>query len=184
MFRSVWKAGVGIVALGCMLLTAQGSPSQNPARTVLVEVLRNSWDVGRDETLVYLRVYSDGFAEAHSMRKIDFRNIQFLSKQLPGDELASLKKLLSDPATGELGPEYSRYWGNKDFGYKYEIVISDGPVKHIELENFQPFLARQKGKPYPKQLEKLGCAIWKLREEVSGEPLEHNWLKGCKDLGY
>jgi hypothetical protein len=88
-----------------------------------MEVLRNSWDVERDETLVYLRVYSDGFAEAHSMRKIDFRNIQFLSKQLPGDELAALKKLLSDPATGQLAPEYSRFWGNKDFGYKYDIVI-------------------------------------------------------------
>ena len=148
-----------------------------------MEVLLNSWDVEREETLVYLRVYSDGLAEAHSMRKVDFRNIQFLSKQLPGDELASLKNLLSDPATGQLAPEYSRYWGNKDFGYRYDIVISD-PVKHIELESFQPFLARQKGKPYPKQLEKLGCAIWKLREEVSGEPLEKNWLKGCQEFGY
>jgi hypothetical protein len=184
MSRTVWKAGVGIAVLGCMLLTVQGSPSQNPARTVLVEVLRNSWDVERDETLVYVRVYSDGFAEAHSMRKIDFRNIQFLSKQLPSEELASLTKLLSEPATGELAPEYSRYWGNKDFGYKYDIAISNAPAKHIELENFQPFLARQKGKPYPKQLEKLGCAIWKLRAEVSGEPLEHNWLKGCAELGY
>jgi len=184
MFRTVWKAGVGIAALGCMLLTVQGIPPQTPARTALVEVLRNSWDVERDETLVYLRVYSDGFAEAHSMRKIDFRNIQFLSKQLPNDELVSLKKLLSDPATGHLAPEYSRYWGNKDFGYKYDIVISNDPGKHIELENFQPFLARRRGKPYPKQLEKLGCAIWKLREGVTGEPLEHNWLKGCAELGY
>jgi hypothetical protein len=167
-----------------MLFTVRGTPFQSPARTVLLEVLRSSWDVERDETLVYLRVYSDGFAEAHSMRKIDFRNIQFLSKQLSGDELASLKKLLSDPAIGQLAPEYSRYWGNKDFGYKYDVVISDGPVKHIELENFQPFLARQRGKPYPKQLEKLGCTIWKFREEVSGEPLEHNWLKGCAELGY
>ena len=89
-----------------------------------MEVLRNSWDVERDETPICFRVYSDGFAEAHSMRKIDFRNIQFLTKQLPGDELASLTKLLSDPATGH------------------------------------------------------------LREEVSGEPLEKNWLKGCQEFGY
>jgi len=50
--------------------------------------------------------------------------------------------------------------------------------------NFDPFLARKQGKPYPKQLEKLGCSIWKLRAEVSAEPLEKDWLKGCSELGY
>ena len=184
MFRTIWKVGGRIALFGCILFIVQGASSQDSARTVLLEVLRTSWDVGRDETLVYLRVYSDGFAEVHSMRKIDFRNVQFLSKQLPNDELASLKTLLSDPAIAGLEPAYSRYWGNKDFGYKYDVTILNAPAKHIELENFQPFLARQKGKPYPKELEKLGCAIWKLRAEVSSEPLEHNWLKGCAGLGY
>jgi hypothetical protein len=184
MFTTIWKAGVRIALFGCILFSVQGASSQDSGRTLLLEVLRTSWDVGRDETLIYLRVYSDGFAEVHSMRKVDFRSIQFLSKQLPNDELSSLKKLLSDPAIDQLEPEYSRYWGNRDFGYKYDVAISNRSVKHIQLENFQPFLARQKGKPYPKELEKLGCAIWKLRAEVSDEPLEHNWLKGCAGLGY
>jgi hypothetical protein len=54
----------------------------------------------------------------------------------------------------------------------------------IELENFQPFAARKQNKPYPPQLENLGCMIWKIRIEVTGEPLEKDWLRGCADLGY
>ncbi|MGH9732291.1 MAG: hypothetical protein ACRD4A_11355 [Candidatus Acidiferrales bacterium] len=167
-----------------VLLFAGQLRPQNPTRTVLLEVIRNSWDVQRNETLVYLRVYSDGFAEAHPMKKVDFRNIEFERKQLSNQELATLSSLLASRDTAQLLPKYSRYWGNKDFGYKYDITIP-GPIrKQLELVNFQPFLARKEGKPYPKQLEKLGCLVWKLRVEVSGEPLEKNWLKGCAELGY
>ena len=119
------------------------------------------------------------------MRKVDFRNIEFKSRQLPDDELASLRKLLTDPATAALAPKYLRHWGDKDFGHKWDITISkDSEKKLIELENFQPFLARKLGKPYPRQLEKLGCSTWKLRVEVTGEPLERQWLRGCQELGY
>lgn len=99
--------------------------------------------------------------------------------------LTALRNLLTDPATAKIAPEDSRYWGNKDFGDKYKITIS-GPSQPqgIELVNFQPFLARKQGKPYPKQVEKLGCTIWRLRAEVSGESLEKNWLTGCTELGY
>ena len=96
----------------------------------------------------------------------------------------ALRNLLTDPATVQLLPEYSRYWGNVDFGYEYDVTISGNSVKKIILGNFQPFLARKNGKPYPQQLEKLGCSIWKLRAKVTGEALEKNWLTGCAELGY
>jgi hypothetical protein len=158
--------------------------NQVPARTVLLDVVRSSWDAERNETLVYLRVYSDGFAEVHPMRNVDFRDVRFITKQLSLDELGALKHLLSEPATMQLQPEYSRNWGNTDFGYKYAVTISGRSQKQVELVNFQPFLARKEGKPYPEQLERLGCSIWKLRAEVSGERLEKNWLQGCVELGY
>lgn len=183
MTASVRSCCIGMMVLVSVLLVTRGTARQVSSRSVLLEVIRNSWNVERDETLVYVRVYSDGFAEAHSMKKVDFRDIQLSTKQLPSDELAALNNMLSDPATGQLDPKYSRYWGNKDFGYKYIVVISGGH-KQIELGNFQPSLARKEAKPYPKQVEKLGCLIWKLRAEVSGEPLERNWLKWCSELGY
>lgn len=174
----------GIAAMACALPVAHVVPSQNGTRAVLLEVVRNSQDAERNETLVYLRVYSDGFAEAHPMTKVDFRDLHFVTKKLSADQLALLKLLLFEPATTQLQPAYSRYWGNKDFGYKYTVTIYGQPQKELELINFQPFLARKEGKPYPKQLERLGCSIWRLRAEVSGEPLEKDWVKGCAELGY
>jgi hypothetical protein len=130
-------------------------------------------------------VYADGLAEVHPMKTVDFRNIGFKRKQLSRVEYADLKSLLTDLATEQLKPQYAAYWGNKDFGYKYDVTIfGPGREQSIDLENFQPFLAREKGKPYPEQVEKLGCAIWKLRAEVSNEPLEKDWLAGCTKLGY
>jgi hypothetical protein len=184
MRTGTWRLIAAISAIACVITIAPAMGGQVAARTVLLEVVRNSWDVERVETLVYLRVYSDGFAEAHPMRKVDFRDIEYKKKNLPGDELGLLKILLNDPATKGLLPQYSSFWGNKDFGYKFDVTISSLSYKHIELVNFQPFLARNEGKPYPAQLERVGCSIWKLRAEVSGEALEKDWLKGCADLGY
>lgn len=167
-----------------LLAAIQTAPKKNSERGPLLEVVRASWSVERDETLLYLRVYSDGFAEADPMRQVDFRNLKLKTKQLSSGELEALSTVLSDAETSRLLREYSSFWGNKDFGYRYEITIAGLSPKQITLVNFQPFLARKEGKPYPKQLEKLGCLVWKLRTEVSGEPLEKDWLKGCSELGY
>jgi hypothetical protein len=173
-----------IVLASALLAVAQTAPKAGSERTPLLEVVRMSWTVERDETLLYVRVYSDGFAEADPMKQVDFRHLKLKEKQLSSDELTALTSLLGDPETAKLLPEYSSFWGNKDFGYRYEITISGSSRKQLQLVNFQPFLARKEGKPYPKQLEKLGCFVWKLRAEVSGEPLEKDWLKGCTELGY
>ena len=182
MLSSFLKCFAVIVSSAGVLVFAQESPQQSPPKTVLLEVVRSSWDAQRSETLVYLRVYSDGIAEAHPMKKVDFRNIKFKKKQLSDSEFAALKKLLTDTATGKLQPEYAWYWGNKDYGYRYDITIFDS--SRIALVNFQPFLRRKEGKSSPPQLEKFGCTVWKLRAEVSDEPLEKDWLAGCAKLGY
>jgi hypothetical protein len=53
-----------------------------------------------------------------------------------------------------LDVKYERYWGNIDFGQKWQITIAQGRIqKSMVLENFQPFLARAKKKPYPLNLK-------------------------------
>jgi len=165
-------------------LALQSLPETASKKQILLDVIRQSSDIEREETLVYLRVYTDGLAEAHPMRKVDFRNLEMKRKQLPKAEFEVLSRLLSEPATSQLLPAYSRFWGNKDFGSKLQITISNRTQQKLELINFQPFLARKTGQPYPQQVEKVGCEIWKLRYEVSEERLEKDWLKGCSQLGY
>ena len=178
-----WWCAVMVSALSIAGVAQVSQPKTS--HTVLLEVIRKSWNLERNETLVYLRVYSDGLAEAHSTREVDFRNIVLRSKQISASELEDARKLLTEPATGALAKRYVRYWGNKDFGYEYRVSnVASEKKQVIELENFQPFAARKQDKPYPSQLEKLGCMIWKIRIEVTGEPLEKDWLRGCADLGY
>jgi len=87
MLPFVLRCSGAVVSLACALVFAQEPAQQSSPRTVLLEVIRTSWDAQRNETLVYLRVYSDGFAEAHPMWKVDFRNIEFEKKQLPSKSL-------------------------------------------------------------------------------------------------
>jgi hypothetical protein len=94
-------------------------------------------------------------------------------------------KRLGSSNVQHLDAKYERYWGNIDFGQKWQITIAQGgSQKSMVLENFQPFLARAKKKPYPAELERLGCLVWDLRTKVTGEPLEQNYGAGCRKLGY
>lgn len=170
-----------LLSLTIPKLAAQQESSKSP----LLEVILTTYDVSRTETLVYLRVFSDGHAEAHSMRQVDFRNLALKQAQVSPTELATLSEFLTSSKTQQLAPKYERYWGNIDFGQTWEITIGQGETKKsIILENFQPFLARTRKKPYPAELEKLGCLIWELRTKVTGEPLERNYVAGCQKLGY
>jgi len=159
--------------------------SQEPQKTQLLEVVVTTSDVSRTETLVYLRVFSDGSAEAHPTRKVDFRNLVLKQAQIPSSEMAELQKLLTPSRMQNWDSRYERNWGNIDFGDEWEITVGQGSDKKaITLVNFRPFLARDKKKPYPRDIEKLGCTVWELRAEVLNEPLEKDYASGCKNWGY
>ena len=120
------------------------------------------------------------------MREVDFRTLALRKAQISPSELGTLREFLRSSKVQHLDPEYNRYWGSvEDFGQTWQITIagSDGK-KSIVLHNFQPFYARAKKKPYPAEVEKLGCVIWELRTKVTGEPLERNYVAGCRELGY
>jgi hypothetical protein len=175
--------------LACLVFLFLSGPkpvtSQESRPALLVEVILKTYGVSRTEALVYLRVFSDGSAEAHSMRDVDFRSLALKRVQISPSELTTLREFLSSSKVQHLDPKYERYWGNIDFGYEWQITVAaNDQRKSIVLENFQPFLARTKKKPYPAELEKLGCLIWDLRTEVTGEPLEKDWVAGCRQLGY
>jgi hypothetical protein len=159
--------------------------SQDSEKVQLLEVVVTTNDAARTETLIYLRVFSDGSAEAHPTRKVDFRNLVLKQAQIPSPKMVKLQEFLSPVRTQSWDSTYERFWGNKDFGDKWAITIGQGrEKKEITLVNFRPFLAREKKKPYPTDIEKLGCTVWELRESVLDEPLERNYIKGCKDWGY
>jgi hypothetical protein len=158
---------------------------QESERNLLIEVILTTSDNHRTETLVYLRVFSNGFAEAHPTHEVDFRTLALKQGQIPPKELANLREIVSPSRTRDLASKYERYWGNIDFGNQWEITIGQGNGKKtITLVNFQPFLARSKKQPYPAEIENLGCMIWELRRNVFNEPLDKDYIRGCREWGY
>jgi len=89
---------------------------QESQKSLLLEVILRTYDVSRTETLVYLRVFSDGSAEAHPMREVDFRTLALKRAQISSSDLATLRALLSSPKAQHLDPQYNRYWGTKILG--------------------------------------------------------------------
>jgi hypothetical protein len=158
---------------------------QPPSRTLLLEAIATTFDIHRTETLVYLRVYSDGSAEAHPTHEVDFRTLALKQAQIPASEMAKLSELLSSPKIRALNDEYDRSWGAVDFSTKLAITVSqEQNRKTITLVNFQPFLARRKKQPYPVEIEKLGCIICELRTNVFKEPPDKDYVRGCQEWGY
>jgi hypothetical protein len=159
--------------------------AQQPSRTRLLDVIATTSDIHRTETLVYLRVYSDGSAEAHPTHQVDFRTLALKYSQIPAPEMARLRELLSSPKIAALHDEYDRNWGAVDFSSKLVMTVSQEPNrKTITLVNFQPFLARHKKQPYPAEIEKLGCIVWELRTNVFNEPADKDYVRGCREWGY
>jgi hypothetical protein len=53
---------------------------------------------------------------------------------------------------------------------EWDIKVPNGWHKQkIKVLNFSPASARKKNQPYPPALLKLGCLIWKLRNDVFGD---------------
>ena len=159
--------------------------AQQPRKTSLLDAIATTSDIHRTETLVYLRIYSDGFAEAHPTHEVDFRTLALKQAQIPAPELGRLKELLASPKFRTLSDEYERNWGAVDFSAKLVITVGqDQNRKTITLINFQPFLARGRKQPYPVEIEKLGCIIWELRTNVFKEPPDKDYVRGCQQWGY
>jgi hypothetical protein len=175
-----------VIAMAVAAVLLGGEVSGHEARKdVLLEVVQTTNDIHRSETLVYVRILSDGLGEAHSTQEVDFRKIDLKSKRIGEEELNKLREILNEKATADLDSHYERFWGAKDFRTEWQItLLENGSSRSISLVNFQPFLARRRHEDYPRQLERLGCMIWLLRTEVTGEGLEKNYLEGCGTLGF
>ena len=173
------------LSLLLFLTLSSPSASQESGRNLVLDVILTTSDNHRTETLVYLRVFSDGFAEAHPMHEVDFRTLALKKAQIPDSDLARLRELLNPSNIHGLDNKYERHWGAIDFTTQLEVTIGQGEDrKTITLVNFQPFLARSKKQPYPAEIEKLGCMIWGLRRNVFNEPLDKDYLRGCREWGY
>ncbi len=177
-----WRALLSLLLV--LTVTGTAGPQETP-RSLLIEVILKTHDIQRTETLVYVRVFSDGSAEAHPSYEVDFRTLSLKHAQIPSADMAELREILSPRNTQGLESKYDRFWGNKDFGNEWDVTIGEGESKKtIIITNFQPFLAHSRKQPYPAEIEKIGCIVWEIRRNVFNEPLGRDYIRGCREWGY
>ena len=106
-----------------LLIFPRSVVAQQSDRHLLLDVILTTQDIQRTETLVYLRVYSDGLAETHPTHEVDFRTLALKQAQIPAADLARLHDLLTPSTIQSLNAEYERNWGAPDFSTK--LVMKD-----------------------------------------------------------
>lgn len=171
-----------LLAFAAVSIEASIAKSNSHA-TLILEVITTHFTVGREIPSVYLRVYSDGSAECHTFRFAGHETEQVKREKLASGEMQSLEAALDDPTLPNVGRKYVPMrpvidswmeWGiNVPHGWqarKIDIEVDDFALA-IEAFDITPEPERQKLQSYPRPLLKLGCAIWKIRNQVFGDEI-------------
>ena len=166
--------GFLILLLGaCFLVDVSGQTSQavrksSEPRALILEVINRHFTVGEKIPSTYLRIYSDGTAECHTLKYWDEPDVA-KTKSLPIEEFNQLKALLEQPDLLNVKHRYERMYAVMDSWMEWTIKI-DHPSgeQSFEVSGFSPSSAKTSRQPYPEALTKLGCSIRKIRTEVYG----------------
>ena len=179
----LWIVSIGIAILGWFYLSQScsdensasavsygtfGQQSSSSAKSIL-EVINRHFTVGRKIRSVYLRIYSDGMAECHTEKYWDEPDI-VKHKTLDPGELQRLQAVLDNPELLHANKKYGLMAPVLDSWMEWDIRVPHGwHAQKIKVLNFSPASARNSNQAYPPAVLKLGCSIWKLRNEVYGD---------------
>jgi hypothetical protein len=167
------RALIALLVSGAVSLGVPGAKS-SPSAKLILEVMNRHFTVGRKIRSVYLRVYSDGTAECHTVKYTgdatdDGPDIVKQKTLAPGD-LQNLEAVLQNPELLHVKRKYGLMDWVVDSWMEWDIKVPHGwHVERVKVLNFSPASAREKKQPYPSALLKLGCLIWKVRNDVYGD---------------
>ena len=137
-----------------------------PSSKVILEVINRHFTVGKKIPSVYLRVFSDGFAECHTEKYWDEPDT-VKKKALSHEDFEQLKALLGQPELLSVNPRDELVAPVIDSWMEWTIKVPHGgTVQQIEVANLDPVAAKERKEPYPEVLVKLGCSIWRIRSDV------------------
>ena len=162
-----------ILLLSTSLLDVNGQTSQavtksNTSRTLILEVINRHFTVGEKIPSTYLKIYSDGTAECHTLKYWDEPDIA-KTKSLPIEEFDQLKAFLEQPDLLNVKHRYERMYAVMDSWMEWTIKIKHSSGEQsFEVSGFSPSSAKASRQPYPEALTKSGCSIQKIRSEVFG----------------
>jgi len=176
--RSLLYLGGLFLATGCSSLPTSGpSPSAPPPLSpgVRLEVTATDFDIGWQDSYLYLRVFVDGRAESRVLTR-DRRTateVKDVAGTLSHDMNARIEHLLDrrDLTTGDRSG-----LGVVDAGTVWTVAWrSQGVVRRVSVV-VSVDLGVGPSRPYPESILDLRCTIAAARSEITGLPFD---LGGC-----
>jgi hypothetical protein len=173
-FSAVSAIGACILFSPSIFLWLQSTKSEASPRIIL-EVINKHFTVGLKIPSVYLRVFSDGTVECHTLRYTRDETDVVKRKALTPDELSGLRTVLEKQELLNIEKRYELVNPVIDSWMEWNIAVPhNGSTQRIQVLNFSPGSAAERNKPYPDALVGLGRSIWKLRYEAYGDEIYGN----------
>lgn len=182
-----------LIALLVAVTTAHNSGTQTAIKshnsersdnspTPVLDVINRHFTIGEKIPSVYLRVLSDRTAECHTLAFSGHEPNVVKKKTLAPEEFKRLTELLNDPGLLSVKSRYESNGTIVDSWMEWDIKIqhADSSQK-LEVVNFSPSWLGL-AQPYPDPLLRLGCAVWKIRDDVFGDEPGHRDAKCEKAL--
>ncbi len=147
-----------------------GPPTSDSTAKVVLEVVNNHFTVGMKIPSVYLRLFSDGTAECHTVKFTGKEEDTVRKAHLEPREFAEVITVLNQPALRDLKGRYDlpprmiidswMEWDLRIHGSRLvqDVTVTFGPTRQ---------------RIYPEALGKLGCQIVKIREYVYGDRTDY-----------
>ncbi len=141
-----------------------------PSKTteVLLEVVNRHFTIGKKIPSVYLRLFSDGTAECHTMNSGEKDAVKI--KHLQPKEFAEVQTVLNQPGLRDVKGRYELPRMVFDSWMEWDLRIGDSaPLQNVTVS----FAGSAGQRGYPDALRRLGCLIVKLRNEVYGDNTDY-----------
>ncbi len=177
------------VICGCILFSQffllHSTKSEAPPRIIL-EVINKHFTIGLKIPSVYLRAFSDGTVECHTVRYTGHEADIVKRNTLTPDELSTVRAILENQELLDVKKRYELVNPVIDSWMEWDIAVPhNSGTERIRVLNFSPGSAWETNTPYPDALGRLGCSIWKLRYETYGDEIYENkpsyLADGCKN---
>jgi hypothetical protein len=184
-FSAVSVVGACILFSPSIFLWLHASKSEASPQIIL-EVINRHFTVGLEIPSVYLRVFSDGTAECHTVKYTGDEPDVVKRKALTPDDLSELRTVIENKELLNVKKKYESVNTVIDSWMEWIVSVPhNSGTQRIQVLNFSPGSAREKNTPYPDALVRLGCSIWKLRYETYGDEIyrdkPHYLADGCKN---
>jgi len=146
-------------------------PPSDSDPKVILEVINYHFTMGRKIPSIYLRLFSDGTAECHTLKFSGQEQDAVKKEHLEPEEFAAVRAILNQPELRGVKSRYDHPRTVVDSWMEWQLRAPDSQLRRDVTISFGP--STQHVGASVEALGNLGCQILKIREYVFGDRTDY-----------